>query len=516
MDHKVTLLLIEDDEDDIFLLKYSLAKTTYSDAQLMVVSRLSEISRPEIKSENITLIMLDLNLPDMRGMDLFRAVRKAFPDTAIVIISGLDDKGIAIKTLREGAQTYLLKSNVNANELEQTIRFAIERNTILLKLKYSELRFRSLVENTHDGITLSDAEGNLYKSPKRDNLLGWRFDNIKTRKPTVFMFVHPHDKDKLEAKYKEALLAPGKPIYCSVRLQRSTGDYICAEGTITNMLHVQFVNAVVSNMRDITERKKQEEEILKLNEELEARVRERTMQLEATNSDLESFSYSVSHDLRSPLHSMLSIINLIEDGDIEVPEEAKQYIDMVGECARKMERMIESLMTFFKSGKKEIVKTDVDMAAIVNDICQEIDPTGMQQYDIKVGELPPSRGDYDLLNEVWRNLILNAVKYSSKKEKPVIEIGSKTEKGKVSYFVRDNGIGFDIQFADRLFKAFQRLHSESQFKGTGIGLALVHRIITKHGGTIWAEAKANEGATFWFTLPSEMPVVKKVLEATPA
>ncbi len=514
MEQKIALLLIEDDDDDIYLLRESLAKTTYAGSQLLVIGRLSDISLPHILSQPITLILLDLNLPDKRGIELFRAVKTAFPDTAIVIITGLDDKGIALQTLREGAQNYLVKSDFNFSELEQTIRFAIERNAILLKLKYSELRFRSLVEHIHDGITLSDAAGKFYKSPRPDKLLGWKPGAIRGSKPTIFSFVHPDDLPKVRALYDEALACPGKPVHGTARLQKSSGEYVWVEGTITNMLHVRFVNAIVSNMRDITERKKSEEHILKLNEDLEARVRERTMQLEATNADLESFSYSVSHDLRSPLHSMMSIMNLINDGDIEgLPEEAKQYVDMIGECANKMEVMIESLMTFFKSGKKEIVKSTVDTEAIVKDICRELDPVNTRGYDIEIGTLPPSYGDKALLNEVWMNLIHNAIKYSSKKDKPRIEIGSKTEGGKVCYYVRDNGIGFDIQFADRLFKAFQRLHSESQFKGTGIGLALVHRIITRHGGSIWAEAKANEGSTFWFTLPTDnRGIAKKVLD----
>jgi light-regulated signal transduction histidine kinase (bacteriophytochrome) len=182
-------------------------------------------------------------------------------------------------------------------------------------------------------------------------------------------------------------------------------------------------------------------------------------------------------------------------------EEAKRLLGNIRRNAAKMGVLIDNLLEFSRLGRKEVQRSGVDMKKMVEMVLMEIDKSTEHHATIKINSLPHADADYALLHQVWINLISNAIKYSGKKEKPEIEIGSTLSGTRIIYFIKDNGSGFDMEYADKLFGVFQRLHSPNEFEGTGVGLAIVHRIITKHGGTIWAEAKRNEGATFYFSLP---------------
>lgn len=237
--------------------------------------------------------------------------------------------------------------------------------------------------------------------------------------------------------------------------------------------------------------------------DLERRVKERTAQLEATNKELESFSYSVSHDLRAPLRAILGFSDILkEDNHHEMSESAKQALETIQHNANKMNVLINDLLQFSKLGFKPLEKTEINSERLVNDVIQEINQSTPNQAQFKVSLLPVI-ADKNLLHQVWINLISNAVKYSSKKEKPTVEIGSYKMDNEIIFVIKDNGAGFDMKYADKLFTAFQRLHNMTDFPGTGIGLALVHRIISRHGGRIWAEGKVGEGATFYFSLPAK-------------
>jgi PAS domain S-box-containing protein len=255
---------------------------------------------------------------------------------------------------------------------------------------------------------------------------------------------------------------------------------------------------------DITERKRAETEIKLFNQKLSDRVAERTQELEVVNQELESFSYSVSHDLRAPLRSIHGYMNILaEEYENLFDEEAKRLIDIILKNGEKMGQLIDDLLAFSRLGRKALIKSLVSMDDIVQTLVEE--QQSLVRHDslsIRVLPLPPAYGDHSTIQQIWVNLISNAIKYSRHKEKIVIEIGSLKPDRDV-YYVKDNGAGFDMDYYDKLFGVFQRLHSEADFEGTGVGLAIVNRIVTKHGGKIWAEAKVNEGATFFFSLGND-------------
>jgi PAS domain S-box-containing protein len=254
---------------------------------------------------------------------------------------------------------------------------------------------------------------------------------------------------------------------------------------------------------NITERKQTEQKIKKINLELEETVSKRTEELRKTNKELEDFSYSISHDLRAPLRIIDGFGQILLEDHLEtLDEEGQKNIQVIMKSARKMGRLIDDLLNFSKSGKSEIRMSVVDMNELVKEVLSELRTSGIViPANFKLNKLRAAKGDANLLVQVWTNLISNAIKYSGAKENPVIEIGTIEKNDKCIYYVKDNGAGFDMQYADKLFGVFQRLHREEEFAGTGVGLALVQRIIFRHGGSIWAEAKENEGAVFYFTLP---------------
>ena len=243
---------------------------------------------------------------------------------------------------------------------------------------------------------------------------------------------------------------------------------------------------------------------------LENNVRQRTAQLEAANAELEAFSYSVSHDLRAPLRAMNGFSRiLIENYGTQVPPEAVRYLNMIRDNATHMGRLIDDLLAFSQLGRKELQKQPIDSSGLVHRVFEELRPeAGDRKIQLTVGELPPVEADPALLRQVYVNLLSNAIKYTRGREEAHIEVNAKQNGGgpeDVIFVIKDDGAGFDMRYADKLFGVFQRLHRAEEFEGTGVGLATVQRIIQRHGGRIWAEAEVNRGATFYFTLQDGAP-----------
>ncbi|HZY80567.1 MAG TPA: ATP-binding protein [Cyclobacteriaceae bacterium] len=232
--------------------------------------------------------------------------------------------------------------------------------------------------------------------------------------------------------------------------------------------------------------------------EQQAIIEKHSQQLEELNKELEAFSYSVSHDLRAPLRAITGFISILaEDHGSNLNEEAKRLLTSVQRNATRMNTLIDDLLEFARLGRKSIERALLDMNALVAEVLEE----QKSNAKITVDNLHPIRGDYALIKQVLVNLISNAIKYSSKKENPEVNITSRIENDMVVFSVKDNGAGFDMQFASKLFGVFQRLHKATEFEGTGVGLATVQRIIAKHGGSIHAEAEVDKGATFYFKIP---------------
>jgi PAS domain S-box-containing protein len=261
-------------------------------------------------------------------------------------------------------------------------------------------------------------------------------------------------------------------------------------------------NIVLAFCEDVTDRKRAEDEVRSANASLERRVAARTVQLEQVNRELEAFAYSVSHDLRAPLRALDGYSALLEQDAAErLDETCRGYLASIRRSAARMSTLIDDLLTLSRASRQDLRVGPVDMDALVKHVLREVLPAGeLERTDVVVHPLPAAVGDEGLLRQVWTNLLNNAVKFSSKRPRRSIEVGSRTEGGETAYFVRDNGVGFAPEFGPKLFNAFQRLHDGRDFEGTGVGLALVRRIVERHGGRIGAESLVDGGATFWFTL----------------
>jgi len=263
------------------------------------------------------------------------------------------------------------------------------------------------------------------------------------------------------------------------------------------------VAGAIESIRDISELKQAQEDLQKAHDELEIKVRERTAALENANKELESFAYSVSHDLRAPLRAIDGFSRILFNKIAEkLDDEEKRRFEVIRDNARKMGRLIDDILAFSRLGRQALAFSVINMSKLVNQIWEELlvaNPD--RRISLQINTLPTAFGDTALIRQVLVNLLSNAVKFTRRQETPLIEISGEIEDAEIVYFVRDNGAGFDMNYAGKLFGVFQRLHSQEEYEGTGAGLAIVQRIISRHNGRVWAEGAVDQGATFYFTLP---------------
>lgn len=373
-----------------------------------------------------------------------------------------------------------------------------ERARAQVALKESEEHFRSLIENAADIIVVVDHLGRFeYVSPSVEAVFGYsprELDGVN-----ALTIAHPDDLGDVTLALARITSASGLVETAEFRFRHKDGSHRLLEGIGKSMVDDLGNLRVIINARDVTARKSAEEKIRSLNVELEVSLAE----LRDLNRELEAFSFSVSHDLRAPLRAIQSFSEMLDETSSgSMDAEGRRLLGIVRRNAAHMSELIEGLLAFSRLGRSEMNVSEVDMTALARAVVSDAALSLDGRVRFEVGELPGARGDPLLLRQVFANLISNAVKFSSKASAPLVEVGGKNEGAQNSYYVRDNGVGFDMAFADRLFGVFQRLHSSDEFEGTGIGLANVQRIVHRHAGRAWAEGRAGEGATFFFTLPA--------------
>jgi PAS domain S-box-containing protein len=381
----------------------------------------------------------------------------------------------------------------------------IEKQNI--DLSESEMRVRAMINSALSAVVVINSSGKIIDwNVRAEKMFGWTYENAIGRE--LAETIVPPQFREAHRKGLKHFFTTGEGLVLNQLVElsaiRSDGSEFPIELSIS-VIKTDGTDTFCGFITDITERKRAEEAIRLFNQKLEQMVADRTQELEIANKELEAFSYSVSHDLRAPLRSIHGYMNIFsEEYSDKVDDEARRLIDIILKNSQKMGQLIDDLLAFSHLGRRDLTKGTVSIKDMATNIWEEqrkMEPG--REITCTIQELPQAYADGITIKQVWVNLISNAIKYSRNTAKAVIEIGFEDKDDCIIYYVKDNGAGFDMQYYSKLFGVFSRLHSFQEFDGTGVGLAIVRRIIEKHNGTIWAEGKINEGATFYFSIPKK-------------
>lgn len=353
--------------------------------------------------------------------------------------------------------------------------------------KKQEEKFRSLLDAAPDATVIVNEAGVIEMvNIQTENLFGYTRTELTGRPVEVLI---PSALRSNHVNHRKSFVQAAKPRAMGAGIElkavKKDGTLFPVEISLSP-LQTDSGMLISAAVRDISTRKELEDELRK------------------STAEMEAFTYSVSHDLRAPLRGIIGFTAILEEEYAnKLDDEARRITAVIKGSATKMGNLIDDLLTFSRMGKKEIIKTSVDMSGMVSEIINEFEVQEHQGKKItwKMNDLPVVKADRNTIHQVWVNLISNAIKYSGNREAPVIETGGNKENGVFVFYVKDNGVGFDEQYRNKLFKVFQRLHNPEEFEGTGVGLALVEKIVSRHGGKVWAEGKTDEGACFYFSLP---------------
>ncbi len=496
---QVNFLIVEDEKAHSRLITRYLEETKLLDANITVVSTL-KAAKDFLQSSSPDIMFVDVRLPDGQGIDLLQESRQDFP---IVVMTNFGNEQLAVDVLKLGALDYVVKSENLFREIPQiTIRVLREWNNLVEKkaseaaLKESEELFRQLATNINDVFWLFDPIANktIYVSPAYEKIWGKPINEVYKNNNTWHNSIHPDDKAWVLELTRTMGMVKDFNIEYRILNQDNQVRWIRDRSKIIkdNSGNVYRIAGIAE---DITERKIKDQELEQYRNHLEDIVNERTQ-------ELESFCYSVSHDLRAPLRSIDGFSNIIlEDYKDLLDENGKDNLQRIRNNIQKMSQLIDDLLLLSRVSREELSRSRFNMSEIASKISTELkNQNGNKNIEFQIEPDIFVNADINLMHIVLENLLNNALKFTSQSEKPVIKIGVNKLKDGNEYFVKDNGVGFDMKYIDKLFQPFSRLHHATDFPGTGIGLATVKRIINRHSGKVWATSEINNGATIYFTL----------------
>lgn len=453
-------------------------------------------------AELIGVNIYDLIDPEYHASTIEGIVGVLESKTQVIIeIMAIEKNGSRI--LIESNITTLNNSTSEPVSLIHIIRDITERKQIEEEIRQSRERFQTIFEQSPMGIALIDSfTGQILElNQKFAQISGRSMDEITG--VNWMSITHPDDLQQAMDHMQKLNAGAISGFLMNKRYMLKNGGIVWIKLLVAPLKADHNSNSVhLCMIEDITEHKRIEAEINILHDELENRVKERTSELLAANQELETFSYTASHDLRTPLRALDGFANiLLQDYSQALDDEGKRLLHVIITNANKMGRLIDELLSFSQIGRQIMQNIEIDMQDIVNKAYHELNPEiGNEKTEFHLEQLPKSIGDPVMIRQAWLNLIANAIKFSSRKSIAVIKIGSFAQDNEIVYYITDNGVGFNMEYSGKLFAVFQRLHSPKEFEGTGIGLAIVQRIIHRHKGRIWAKGKVGEGATFYFTI----------------